>query len=166
MDIRLAQSSDLEAINTIYNQAVAARYCTADLDPISIDERKIWFQSHSEDKYPVYVGVENGEVLAWFSFSAWRSGRRALAQTTEVSYYIHEKHFRKGFASQLMSFALTKAPEFGFKNLFAILLEPNIASIKLLGKFGFELWGRLVDVAEIDGEVCSQRIYGRKINNC
>ncbi|RXQ94408.1 N-acetyltransferase family protein [Ancylomarina salipaludis] len=166
MDIRLAQSSDLEAINTIYNQAVAARYCTADLDPISIDERKIWFQSHSEDKYPVYVGVENGEVIAWFSFSAWRLGRRALEMSVEVSYYIHDAHFRKGYANQLMNFALSKAPELGFKNLFAILLEPNTASIKLLEKFDFELWGRLPDIANIDGEICSQRIYGRKINNC
>ncbi|RZT95634.1 phosphinothricin acetyltransferase [Ancylomarina subtilis] len=163
MDIRLAQTSDLEAINTIYNQAVLARYCTADLDSISMREREIWFQTHSEENYPVFVGEESGEVVAWFSFSAWRSGRRALVQTAEVSYYIHDQHFRKGYASQLMSFALTKAPELGFKNLFAILLEPNIASIKLLEKFGFELWGRLVDVAEIDGEVCSQRIYGRQV---
>jgi len=163
MQIRLAQYTDLEAINTIYNQAVAARYCTADLDPISISEREEWFETHSEDKYPVYVGVVNDAVVAWFSFSAWRAGRRALAMSSEVSYYIHESHFRKAYASQLMIFALSKAPKLGFKNLFAILLEPNEASIKLLEKFDFELWGRLVDVAEIDGEVCSQRIYGRSV---
>ena len=163
MDIRLAQNSDLEAINTIYNQAVAAQYCTADLDSISMREREIWFQTHSEENYPVFVGEESGEVVAWFSFSAWRSGRRALVQTAEVSYYIHDQHFRKGYASQLMSFALTKAPELGFKNLFAILLEPNTVSIKLLEKFEFELWGRLPDIANIDGEICSQRIYGRQV---
>tara|TARA_R110001583_G_scaffold16041_11_gene65220 strand:+ start:499 stop:690 length:192 start_codon:yes stop_codon:yes gene_type:complete len=59
--------------------------------------------------------------------------------------------------------AIEKAPELGFKNLFAILLAPNIASIKLLEKFDFQLWGQLLDVAEIDGEVCSQGIYGRKV---
>jgi len=37
----------------------------------------------------------------------------------------------------------------------------HIASIKLLEKFDFKLWGRLVGVAEIDGEVSSQGIYGR-----
>jgi phosphinothricin acetyltransferase len=83
--------------------------------------------------------------------------------SAEVSYYIHDKHFRKGYANQLMNFALSKTPELGFKNLFAILLAPNLASIKLLEKFDFELWGKLVDVAEIDGEVCSQGIYGRKV---
>ena len=163
MNIRLAQHTDLEAINTIYNQAVVARYCTADLDPISISERERWFESHSDDKYPVYVGLVNGEVVAWFSFSAWRSGRRALAMSSEISYFIHDKHFRKGYANQLMNFAIEKAPELGFKNLFAILLAPNAPSIKLLEKFDFELWGKLVDVAEIDGEVCSQGIYGRKV---
>ncbi len=163
MNIRLAQHTDLEAINTIYNQAVVARYCTADLDPISISERERWFESHSDDKYPVYVGLVNGEVVAWFSFSAWRSGRRALAMSSEISYFIHDKHFRKGYANQLMNFAIEKAPELGFKNLFAILLAPNAPSIKLLEKFDFQLWGKLVDVAEIDGEVCSQSIYGRKV---
>lgn len=163
MNIRLAQHSDLEAINTIYNQAVAARYCTADLDPISISEREKWFETHSEDKYPVYVGVVNGEVVAWFSFSAWRSGRRALEMSAEISYYIHDEYFRNGYANQLMNFAIDKAPELGLKNLFAILLAPNTASIKLLEKFDFQLWGKLLDVAEIDGEVCSQAIYGRKV---
>ncbi|MCZ4695175.1 N-acetyltransferase [Ancylomarina euxinus] len=163
MNIRLAQHTDLKSINTIYNQAVAARYCTADLDPISISEREKWFDTHSEDKYPVYVGLENDVVVAWFSFSAWRLGRRALEMSAEVSYYIHDKHFRKGYAKQLMNFAIEKAPELGFINLFAILLEPNTASIKLLEKFDFQLWGRLPDIANIDGEVCSQRIYGRKV---
>ncbi|MRT94859.1 GNAT family N-acetyltransferase [Ancylomarina sp. 16SWW S1-10-2] len=121
MNIRLAQHTDLEAINTIYNQAVDARYCTADLDRISFKERELWFDIHSEDKYSVYVGVVDGEVVACFSFSAWRSGRRALAMSSEVSYYIHDKHFQKGYANKLMDFAINKAPELGFKNLFAIL---------------------------------------------
>lgn len=163
MQICLAQYADLETINTIYNQAIDARHCTADLDHINLEERKQWFETHSADKYPVYVGVVNGKILAWFSFSAWRSGRRALEMSAEISYFIHDKYFRKGYANQLMNFAIEKAPELGFKNLFAILLEPNTASIKLLEKFDFELWGRLPDIANIDGEVCSQRIYGRKV---
>jgi len=129
-----------------------------------MEERKLWYQGHIDGTYPVFVGEESGGVVAWFSFSPWRSGRRALAMTAEVSYYIHDEHFRKGYANRLMNFALAEAPKFGFKNLFAILLEPNTASINLLEKFDFELWGRLVDVAEIDGTICSQRIYGRSID--
>ncbi len=60
-------------------------------------------------------------------------------------------------------FAIDDAPELGFKNLFAILLAPNRASIKLLEKFDFDLWGTLLDLAEIDGEACNQAIYGRKV---
>ena len=63
----------------------------------------------------------------------------------------------------MFGLAIEKAPELGFKNLFAILLAPTAPSIKLLEKFDFELWGKLFDVAEIDGEVCSQGIYGRKV---
>ncbi|MGZ2368241.1 hypothetical protein ACXR6G_00460 [Ancylomarina sp. YFZ004] len=46
-----------------------------------------------------------------------------------------------------------------------IFLPPCSLSIKLLEKFDFELWGKLVDVAEIDGEVCSQCIYGRQYSS-
>lgn len=52
-----------------------------------------------------------------------------------------------------MFLLLSKDSIVGLKNLFAILLEPNAASIKLLERFDFEFWARLPDIANIDGEV-------------
>lgn len=163
MKIRLATVSDLPALNEIYNQAVRKKYCTADLDEISMEHRIKWFKGHQPEEYPVFVVEENNAIIGWICFSPYRAGRRALQSAAEVSYYIHEEHLQKGIGSQLMQFAIDEAPKFQFKSLFAILLAANLASLKLLEKFGFERWGLMPHVADIDGEICDHLYYGRKV---
>ncbi|MDE5420294.1 N-acetyltransferase family protein [Labilibaculum sp. DW002] len=162
MKIRLATQSDLPAINEIYNQAVRKRYCTADLDEISMEQRTKWFDGHRPEEYPVFVAEESG-ILGWICFSPYRAGRRALQSAAEVSYYIHEEHLQKGIGSQLMQFVICEAPKYQFKSLFAILLAANLASLKLLAKFSFERWGLMPHVADIDGETCDHLYYGRRV---
>jgi len=164
MNIRLTTLIDLPAINEIYNQAVRKRFCTADLEEISMKEREKWFTYHDPNKYPVFVFEENNEILGWMCYSPYRQGRRALQTAVEVSYYLHENHQDKGIGSLLMDFAIKQAPTYNIKHLFAILLEPNIASIKLLEKYGFERWACLPNIANIDGEWCSHVYYGREVN--
>ncbi|WP_461643602.1 GNAT family N-acetyltransferase [Labilibaculum euxinus] len=163
MKIRLATVSDLAAINDIYNQAVRKRYCTADLDEISLEQCTKWFEGHQPEEYPVFAAVEDDRVVGWICYSAYRAGRRALQSAAEVSYYIHEEHLQKGIGTQLMQHAIDEAPKYQFKSLFAILLAENLASLKLLEKFGFERWGLMPHVADIDGEICDHLYYGRKV---
>jgi len=157
--------SDLAAINEIYNQAVASKFSTAHTDSISMEERLEWFVEHNTDTYPVFVWQEGDQVIGWFSFSPYRKGRAALQSTAEISYYVHKQHFHRGIGSGLMKFALSQAPELGFKTLIAILLEPNTASIVLLKKFGFELWGDMPRLAEIDGGEYNHQYYGLRITD-
>ena len=42
--IRIASASDLPAIVAIYNQAVEQRFATADLRPVTVDQRRAWFE--------------------------------------------------------------------------------------------------------------------------
>lgn len=163
MKIRLAIQSDLPAINEIYNQAVRKKYCTADLDEISMVQRTKWFEGHQAEEYPVFVAEESNAIIGWICFTPYRAGRRALQSAAEVSYYIHEEHLQKGIGSLLLRFAIEEAPKYNFKSLFAILLAANLASLKLLAKFGFERWGLMPHVADIDGEICDHLYYGRKV---
>ena len=164
MRIRLAKSSDLFRINEIYNQAVRKRYCTADLEEISMEERNKWFSSHNLETHPVFVAETNHEIIGWMCYSPYRNGRRALQTAAEISYYLHEDYQGKGIGSHLMDFAIKQAPNYKIKHLFAILLEPNSVSIKLLEKYEFERWAKLPNIANIDGEWCSHVYYGREIN--
>ena len=104
-------------------------------------------------------------VAGWLSFSPYRPGRKALQSTAEISYYVHSAYHRLGVGTRLMEYAITQAPVLKFKNLIAILLEPNIASIALLEKFGFRLWGDMPGIAEIDGGEYNHQYYGLKIQS-
>ena len=74
--IRLATSDDLPEIVSIYNEAVERRFATADLDPVTIDQRIEWFHNHDPSMFPIYVFDEHRSVRGWCS-SAGRLCRRS-----------------------------------------------------------------------------------------
>jgi L-amino acid N-acyltransferase YncA len=161
--IRLASLDDLAEIVSIYNEAVELRFATADLRPVTIDERVDWFRRHEPSMFPIYVLDESRSVRGWCSLSAYRPGRMALIETAEISYYVRGDSQRRGIGSALVRHAMKEAPELGKRILFGIVLERNVASIGLMHKCGFELWGRLPDVAAFGGDFVSHLYYGRKL---
>jgi len=161
--IRLATITDLESITEIYNQAIWARFETADTVEFAANDRLDWFQNHSQNNYPIFVYKENGKVLGWLSISPYRSGRQALKYTAEVSCYIHTNIQHQGIGSKLLEYVLKEGKSFGFKTFFAIVLDKNTASANILKKFGFEEWGHLPNVADFDGEECGHLYFGRRI---
>ncbi len=163
MDIRLAKFNDIEAMRTIYNQSVAVGYQTADIYPVSFEDREAWFNAHSFEKYPIFVIEDESMVLGYLSISAYRVGRMALRYTAEVSYYIHEDYQRRGIASRLLEHALEICPVLEIKTLFGILLDSNEASYKFLEKFGFEKWGHLPLIADFDGVEVGHLYYGLRL---
>ena len=163
MKIRVAHLSDLEAIVSIYNQAVAIQ-ATADLEPVTIESRRDWFSQHTEDRHPILVAEDGGEILGWLSLSEYRWGRQALRHTAEVSYYVHTEHRRKGLASHLLQPAIERCKPLGIKTLIAILLDDNIGSIRFLEKFGFEQWGQLPRIADFAGREVGHFYYGLRVS--
>ena len=163
MNIRPATSKDYNDIIKIYNQAVDEKFATADTEYVTLESRKVWFSQHSPDTYPIYVAELNEEIVGWCSLSPHRPGRKALRSVAEISYYIHKDHRRKGVARKLIIHTIASAKELGFRNLIAILLDLNKASIYILEKFGFEKWGHLPEIVQIDFITCGQCIYGKKM---
>ena len=56
---------------------------------------------------------------------------------------------------------LEEARRRGYRHLFAVTMDTNIPSIRLLEKKGFDRWAHLPEVAIIQGQVCGQVYYGR-----
>ncbi len=164
MNIRIANEKDYNDIIKIYNHAVDEKFATADTEYVTVESRKSWLDQHSSYSYPIFVAEDKDEIKGWCSLSPHRPGRKALKSVAEISYYVHKYHRRKGIASSLIQFALVEAKNLGFKNLISILLDVNLISINLLEKFGFEKWGHLPEIAEMNSTVCGQFIYGKKLN--
>ena len=87
--LEIATPSDLPDIVEIYNSTVLSRMVTADLDPVSVESRRPWFDAHNEHRRPLWVVRENGSVNAWVSLSDFY-GRPAYNATAEVSIYLSE----------------------------------------------------------------------------
>lgn len=141
--IRPAQFEDLQQINDIYNQAVKDGLRTAHIETISIQERELWLDKHSLDRYPVFVYLDKNHVLGWISISPYRSDRQALDEVVEVSYYVDYNHHGKGIASQLMQYAINFCTSVNYRIMVAILVSGNEPSIGLLQKFDFVEAGRI-----------------------
>jgi len=163
MQIRIAQEEDLPQIVGIYNQAVAERGATADLEPVSLEDRSKWFRAHDAHTYPIFVALSEEKVIGWCSLSPYRPGRAALRQTAEISYYIDERHLRQGVGSALIRHAMEQCGRLEIRNLFALLLDINEASVRILEKLGFKQWGHMPGIAEIDDKECGHLIYGKNI---
>ena len=160
--IRLAAPADLPRLVEIYNQAIVSRIATADTVPFTIETRRGWFDAHTPNAYPIYVCEPDNQVVGYLSISPYRD-RQALARTGEVSYYVDYGWHRKGIGSALMRYALEDCARIDKSILLAIILEWNAASIKLLEKFGFEQWGYLPEVAELNGRLCGHLYYGKEL---
>lgn len=163
MIIRFAQTDDLPAIVDIYNQSIPSQRSTGDTQPLRVEDRLTWFEEHRPDGHPIFVAEVDGQVAGWCSLSAYRPGRAALRFTAEISYYLALAYHRQGIGTALVKYALAACPELQIRHLFAIVLEGNQASLKLLEKMGFEQWGYLPRVADFDGKEVGHLYYGRHV---
>jgi len=162
--VRKAVSNDLFAVVEILNHGVKTRHSIGYFENRTAEEMREWFEEHlSEERYPILLAEEEGQVLGWISLSPYRKGRPAFNRTGEISAYIHEGYQRKGLGQLLLDRALEFAFVNGFKTIFAIVLDRNVPSLKLLEKNHFERWAFLPEVAEIDGVLLNHIYYGKRL---
>ena len=63
--IRTATIDDLPSIVAIYNEAVEQRFATADLEPVTVEQRSAWFHDHDSASLPIYVAERDGAMAGW-----------------------------------------------------------------------------------------------------
>jgi phosphinothricin acetyltransferase len=163
MAIRHAVTSDLPAIVAIYNAAVPSRIATADLEPVSVESRLAWFEGRSPTKRPLWVIEQDGVIAGWLSFQSFY-GRPAYVATAELSIYIAPGFHRCGLGKQLLAKAIQESPNLGLKNLLGFIFAHNQPSLKLFATFGFQQWGHLPQVADLDGVERDLVIMGLRIS--
>jgi len=158
--MRLAREKDLPRIVAIYNSTVPTRQSTADIGPVSIDQRREWFRQHTPGERPLLVEEQDGRVAAWISFESFY-GRAAYRHTAEISLYLAPECRGRGMGRKMLAEAIAMAPRLSIKTLLAFIFCHNEPSLRLFRAMGFEQWGRLPDVAEMDGRPYSLAIYGK-----
>jgi phosphinothricin acetyltransferase len=138
MNIRDAKIGDVEYINTIHNQAIAEKFKVAYLEPWTQERCVEWFKEHTGKEYPVYVAEIDNTVIGFVYVNPYRPGRAALKQTAEISFFVDKDYRGKGIGKKLIAYMESQCCKLGIKTLFAIILDTNAASIKLIEKCGYE----------------------------
>ena len=159
LQYRKATLEDLPKIVEIYNQIIPSRLATADLTPITVDERKEWFAAFDEN-HPIWVIERQNEVLGWVALEHFY-GRPAYHHTSEIAIYLDQQLRKQGVGTKTMEFIIAQLPNLAVDTIVAYIFGHNIPSLKLFKSFGFTQWGLLPQVAELDGIKRDLVILGR-----
>jgi len=162
MTIRDAVEADLPAIIEIYNAAIATRMATAQLEPVTLEDRRNWLKEHSADRHPFWVIENDAQVAGWLTLKAFLP-RCAYRSTTEVSVYVGEKFRRRGVGRRLLDQAISCAPSLGINAMVGLIFAHNEPSLRLFEQLGFKKWGLLPRIARLDNFVRDLTIMGRQI---
>ena len=173
--VQRAKKEDLPAILTIYNQSIAGKQATANLTPVTCAERQDWFDEHlNSATRPIYIVravVEDAEVsveetvspiVAWGSFSDLYT-RPAYHISTEISIYLHQEYHGQKLGSLLTRWMLTQAPSLGIHNVVALIFAHNQPSLGLFRKLGFEQWGYMPKVCDMEGFIADVVMLGKAV---
>jgi len=163
MTIRKAQIKDVERINEIHNQAILERFKVADLTPWTIEKRLKVFEERNNKDYPIYVAEIDNVVVGYANINPYRPDRMAVRQTAEISCFVDKNCRAGGIGKNLMNYMESESVKVGIKVLFAVIIDNNDASIKMVEKLGYEKWGHMPGVAVFDGVEVGHVYYGKRI---
>ena len=153
MEIRDATEADLPAIVAIYNESIPGGNATADLKPISVEERVDWFRKFDPARRPIWVAVDEGNgIMGCVYLSSFYAGRPAYDKTAEISTYLASAHQGKGLGTLLKKKMIAACPGMGVENLLSFYFDHNEATRHLNEKLGFVPMGHLPEIAEVFGE--------------
>jgi L-amino acid N-acyltransferase YncA len=162
MKIRDAVEDDLPAIIEIYNAAIATRIATAQLEPVTLEDRRNWLKEHSADRHPFWVLETGGETAGWLSLKPFLP-RCAYRDAAEVSVYVHERFRRRGIATKLLEEAIARAPSLEITSIVGLIFAHNEPSLRLFESLEFQRWGLLPGIARVDGVKRDLAIMGRHV---
>lgn len=156
-----AKQTDLPKIVSIYNQNITTRQATADLEPVTVDERMPWFLGHNEKTRPLWLIHVGDEIAGWISLTDFY-GRVAYHKTVEVSIYIDQAYQGKHLGQKAIEQVEKQVKSLGVETVLAYIFGHNAPSLALFEKFGYKRWAHLPAVAEMDGVKRDLDILGKK----
>jgi len=140
IQIRPAAEADLPALTAIYNAAITETVSTGHLYPLTLADRRPWWDAHLDSRYPILSAELGGEVIGYASLSAW-SPFPVYAHTVESSLYLAPGAQGRGLGTTLMRALLAEARRLGHHVVLSRIWAQNAASIAMCRKCGYEVLG-------------------------
>ena len=143
--IRPATSADLPGILDITNDVIATSTAIYFDDPLTLDNRREWYEARQKLGYPVMVAEEGGVVAGFSSFGDFRPwpGYRF---TVEHSLLVRDGYRGKRIGEALVKALWPVAAKLGKHMIIAGVDAENDGSIRFHERLGFEKTAHLKEV--------------------
>jgi L-amino acid N-acyltransferase len=140
-----ATDSDIEGIVRIYNEVIANTTAVFANAPVTVDERRHWWQARTAQGYPVLIARDERGVAGFGSFGDFRAwpGYRF---TVEHTLHVRADARGRGIGTQLLRALIDRASALGKHVMIAGVDADNAASIRLHERLGFTRAARLCEV--------------------
>ena len=137
MQIRDAVESDLPGLLAIYNDVIATSTAVYSYLPVTLEDRRQWWQTRIGQGYPVLVAVNESGVLGFSTFGDFRTwpGYRF---TVEHSVHVRADCRGQGVGKELVKALFPRATALGKHVMIAGVDGANEASIRFHERLGFE----------------------------
>lgn len=160
MITRAATRADADAIARIYNEGIEDRVGTFETRPRTAEDVLGWLRAG----YPVVVGEDAGDVVAWASAPPYRRDRPAYSGVADFSIYVARAARGRGAGRATLAALIVVCESRGYWKLVSRIFPENGASLALCRSLGFRQVGTYHRHGRLDGEwrdvVVVERLLG------
>jgi L-amino acid N-acyltransferase YncA len=137
--IRKANEADLPSILMIYNEVISSSTAIYFDDPVTLDNRKAWFDRQQQRKFPVLTAAHPDDgVIGFSAFGDWRGAWPGYRHTVEHSVHVRADHRGAGIGRKLIEALFPYASELKMHVMIGGIDASNAASLRLHKNLGFE----------------------------
>jgi phosphinothricin acetyltransferase len=155
VEIVPAVEDDLPGIVEIFNYTAANSIANFFTRPVSVAERRGWFEQFSSTgRYRLFVARRGGRVVGYAGSQRYRD-LEAFSETIEVSIALDVSCRGQGVGTALYRELFGSLAREPVHVALAGIAVPNEASVALHRKFGFTAVGTFCEYAAKDGQYIS-----------
>ena len=137
--------SDLPGLLAIYNDVIANSTAVYTDTPVTLDDRRQWWQTRVASGYPVLLASDSSGVLGFSTFGDFRAWP-GYRYTVEHTVHVRADCRGRGIGRQLLLALFPRAELLGKHIMIAGVDAANEASIRFHERLGFERAGVLREV--------------------
>lgn len=146
MLVRDATVDDLPGLLAIYNDVIATSTAVYTGQPVTLEDRRAWFDARRAQGYPVVVAIDDIGVTGFASFGEWRGAWPGYRHTVEHSVHVRADRRGQGGGRQLMESLFPRAVAMDKHVMLGGVDAANAASLRFHAVLGFEEVARLKEV--------------------